>query len=265
MNPIKIIACLIIITLAGTGYYYYQNKKQKESLIVHNKKKYEQLIEAGHKSSAAGFLVMASAINKFHQTKGHYPKELIHLYPEFIPNKAFILKLNWNYYIDKKKYVLEKNIKGQPIYAMGPDLKIKRKKQEIMHSPEKIVSIEFAKPVIRKISSTPLAIKSEGNQKLDQASITNVPSIKKSIEATKTKPDIIKKVSKDNPSSQASSFIIIRKALTQNEKFLTTFSGNDYYIWKTSQGIIGFSNTQYPDVKNLTIYKEKSWIQYQYK
>lgn len=260
MTPNKIIACLIIITLAGAGYYYYQNEKQKESLIDHNKKKYEQLIQAGHKSSTAGFLAMASAINKFHQTKGHYPKELIHLYPEFIPNKAFILKLNWNYSIDKKSYVLERNK-----YAMGPDLKIKIKKQEILHSPEKIVSIEFKKPVIRKISPTPLAIESEGNQKSDQASIANVASIKKSIEATQTKPDIIKKASTDKPSSQTSGFIIIRKALTQNEKFLTTFSGNNYYIWKTAQGIIGFSNMQYPDVKNLTIYKDKNWIQYQYK
>ena len=134
-----------------------------------------------------------------------------------------------------------------------------------MHSPEKIVSIEFKKPVIRKISPTPLTIKSEGNQKSDQASIANVASIKTSIEAMKTKPDIIKKASKDKPSSETSSFTIIRKALTQNEKFLTTFTRSNYYIWKTSQGIIGFSNIQYPDVKNLTIYKDKNWIEYQYK
>ncbi|MFH2060575.1 MAG: hypothetical protein ABIJ59_16955 [Pseudomonadota bacterium] len=77
------------------------------------------------------------------------------------------------------------------------------------------------------------------------------------------KPDI--KTLNDNAkvSKVIPKFTIVKKELNTNEKFLLTFDRSKLYIWKTNEGVIGFSDIQYPEKKDLTIYKDKSWIKYQ--
>jgi len=120
------IITMIIIAVIGGLIYFFQKNKQDKNLIAHNKLKFQQVKAAAQKSNTAGLLVMASAINKFHKIKGHYPKKLLDLYPEFITDISFISKLNWSYHQEKKSYLIKRNVTGQNTFAsIGPDLKLK--------------------------------------------------------------------------------------------------------------------------------------------
>ena len=138
MKATKIVVFLIIAAVLGGGLYFFQKNKQNKALMAHNKQKFQQVTKAAKKSRTAGLLVMASAINKYHQIKGHYPKDLIHLHPEFIPDKSFILTLNWRYYPGNGTYRIEKNIKGEKRFSsMGPDMKLKTGIKVMTHPSEK--------------------------------------------------------------------------------------------------------------------------------
>ena len=212
--------------------------------------------------------------NKFHQEKGHYPNNLLKLYPEFIPEKSFISELKWKYRLGKKSYLLQKSVgKGQIVASMGPDLKLKTEEGAALIPAKMVASVNKSKASKQPVKKTKLKPPQQSPKKI----IVN--------KAQKTKPDV-KENTEDNqlakllsqnhikisgdknsgteskPSKSNLLSTIVKKELNKNEKYRLAGNSYDFYIWKSPDGYIGFSNMRYPDKKNLAIYKDQSWIQY---
>jgi hypothetical protein len=262
MEAKKIVIVLIIIAILGSGAYLFQKNKQDKALVAHNKLKFQQMTAAAKKSSAAGLLVMASTINKYKRVKGHYPEALLDLYPDFISDKSFISTLNWKYSLKNGSYLIKKNIKGQKTFAsMGPEFKLKT---GIITSETQPKTLADSRSKFKKI--TPVKVAALKNS-------TNGSDIKEHIKLSQTGENISspntnellrnkkKEIEKKN-SQLVPSIRIVKKPLNKDEKFLLSLSGERFYIWKTKNGIIGFSDTQYPTTKQLTIYRNKGWIEY---
>ncbi|MFH2091392.1 MAG: hypothetical protein ABIJ31_03435 [Pseudomonadota bacterium] len=255
MKASKIVIFLIVIAVLGTGLYLIQDNKQNKDLVAHNKKQFQQITEVAKKNHSAGLLPMASALNKYYKIKGHYPKDLMELYPEFIPDKLFISTLNWEYYPQNKTYLIKRGIKANQTFAsMGPDMKLKTGIEKTISPSEKIVLDDTPKTPQKSAALISSANKSDF--KTDQ--VATVFSLNKTVKPTEIKPTDSTNTLKGLPE-----LTIMKKELNRNETFLASFDRSNLYIWKTNEGVIGFSNIQYPDMKNLTIYKDKSWIKYQ--
>ncbi len=255
MKATKIVGFLIIAVILGVGLYLIQSNKQKKALAAHNAQKFQRITKSAQKSGAAGLLVMASTINKYYQIKGYYPKDLSQLYPEFIPNEPFILTLNWKYYPENKTYLIIRNATGsKALYSMGPEMKLKTVKDQASTPIEKIVSVKTRQTskkseVYRKPASKP---ELEKRAKREQLSKVLTPDIITKQVKIKSNDTVVKK--------NEQKFIFEKNELNHNEKFLLSFNGDNLYIWKTHKGIIGFSDIQYPEEKELSIYKNKGWI-----
>lgn len=264
MNAKKFVVILVIVALSGGGFYLFQSDKQDKALVDHNKKKFQQVTKTAQQSSTAGLLVMASALNKYHKIKGQYPKDLNALYPEFIPDQSFISTLNWRYTQGKGTYLIKRNIKGHLTFSsMGPDLRLKTGRVKTTSPAEKIVSAGVSKqpkkqPEKQATLTRPTSKPDKKNMVIkDQVSKAFIPD-----EINKT--DTQKSNDHTKISNYKPEFTIVKKELNRDEKFLLSLERNNLYIWKDMEGIIGFSNTRYPDEKNLTIYKNKSWLEYHY-
>lgn len=263
MKAKKIVVFLTIAVVLGAGLYLFQKDKQEKELIAYNKLKYQQMTEAAMTSSPTGLLVMASTINKYHQTKGHYPEKLLDLYPEFIPDKAFISTLNWKYDLANGSYVIKKNITGQKTFAsMGPDLKLKTGIDDSATQPEAVAASNKPKSQKTEMAQAlaPKSLKAEsdinnGTTFIETVKKASLPKIKKTLTDSNTVD--AKDIAPFKPSAG-----IVKKELSKNEEYLLSFDGGRLYIWKTKDGIIGFSDIQYPDEKQLTIYRDRSWIEY---
>lgn len=262
MKANKIIIFLIIIAILGSGAYLFQKNKQDKALVAHNKLKFQQMTEAAKKSNAAGLLVMASTINKYKRVKGRYPDALLDLYPDFISDKPFISTLNWKYSLKNGSYLIKKNIKGQKTFAsMGPEFRLKT---GIITSAKQPEILADKKPKFNKIKTVKVAaLKSSTNGsdikehiKLSQTG-ENISSPNTNELLRDKKKEIVKKNSQLEPSIR-----IVKKPLNKDEKFLLSLNGDRLYIWKTKNGIIGFSDIQYPTTKQLTIYRNQGWIEY---
>ncbi len=255
MKATKIVVILVIIAVLGGGIYLIQNKKQKKALVVHNTKRFKQIIQAAEKSNLAGFPVMVTILKKYYQKTGHYPKDLMVLYPGFIPDKSFITELNWTYTPANGTYTLKRSIKGSDIFAsMGPDMKLITGKEGAFSPVRAIVSTDRSKVQIKK--AFVLTKSKSGSDYINGKNKVLTQAVSsRNINITK---GTIAKNSKYEPE-----FTIVKTELSDHEKFLLSFNRSKLYIWKTSKGIIGFSDIQYPDEKQLKIYKDKSWIEYQ--
>ena len=259
MKARNIIVFLILVGALGGGWYLFQAQKQKKELAVHNTLKFQQMTAAAKESCEVGLFVMATAINKYQKIKGHYPETLLDLYPNFIMDKPFISSLNWTYDPKNKSYLIKRKLKGQTTFAsMGPELRLKTgsvgsKPQALASNRPTIKKTKRVKADLLKNSKTESEIKK--HKKLIQTvEDTSSPGIQKALK------DVNKKVAEKNTSSAPS--IRVTNELDENEKFLLSFDSNRLYIWKTKNGTIGFSNIQYPEKKQLTIYRNRGWVEY---
>jgi hypothetical protein len=257
MNAKNVILFLIVILAIVGGLYLVQDKKQNKELTAHNTQRFKQITKIAQKSSHAGLLEMASAINKYHRIKGHYPNKLIELYPEFIPDKSFISTLEWKYSPENKSYLLQKNVAGEQSFSsIGPNLKLKtgNPKNRIVSAPKTPQNKRFLKK-----TDIPKPPKIEPDIKTK----TTLDELKRVVSSKKVKPvgdlKINNKKKTPKPKQSLSNF---KKDLGKDEKFLLSFDDNRFYIWKGKNGFIGFSDTQYPDEKEFSIYRDKGWFEY---
>lgn len=250
MDSKKIIIFLVVLVLLGGGFYIYQTKKQDKELTAYNQKKFQDLTAAAEKSSSAGMLNMALAIKKYHQAKGHYPKVLLDLYPTFIPDKAFITALNWEYETQNKNYLLKKTAKGKKTFAaIGPDLQLRKGRIDSPVSAQKVAALSKSKTGKTVANAKTGPTESDLRKKIKTTFVTQ-------------KKDVMDQQEKEKKKPAEPEVKIVKKDLGKNEKFLLALSNRNLYIWKTKDGIIGFSNIQYPDEKNLTIFRNESWVEY---
>jgi len=255
MNAKTVIIILAIVAVLGGLGYFLQKDKQDKKLTAHNKMKFQQVMTAAKKSNAAGLLVMASAINKFHKIKGHYPKKLVDLHPEFIQDISFISKLNWSYSQEKNSYLIKRSVKGQNTFAaMGPDFRLKTGVIESETQPEVVADV---RPEVKKIKTVQAAsgqiLKSKPDIK-EKTTLLQKVEKKFASAVKKAQPDVS---AEPEPASK-----IVKKPLDKNEQFLLSFDNSKFYIWKDSDGFLGFSNMQYPDERQLLVYKNQGWIEY---
>jgi hypothetical protein len=257
MNAKNVILFLVVILAIVGGLYLIQDKKQNKELTAHNMQRFKQITKIAKKSSHAGLLEMASAINKYHRIKGHYPNKLIDLYPEFIPDKSFISTLKWKYSTENKSYLLQKNVAGkQSFSSIGPNLKLKTGTHK-----DRIVSTNAPqnKQLLKK-PDTPKhpKIKPDINKNV------TLDELKRVVSSKKVKPvqDLRINKKKKKASKPKQSLSNFKKELGKDEKFLLSFDDNRFYIWKGKDGFIGFSDTQYPDEKEFSIYRDKGWFAY---
>ena len=142
---------------------------------------------------------------------------------------------------------------------MGPDLKLKTRMPRTASPVEKVVSADT--PKAQKIS-TGVAVPTT-------ASGFKTPPVKDPL-SNISAPDAIKKPGGiKTPDSEIvrtfkPAFTFEKKELLPDEQFIHTLNNTNMYIWKTHDGIIGFSNIQYPDDKTLTLYRDKVWVKYKY-
>ena len=262
MKAKNIVIVLIIIAILGSGAYLFKKNKQDKALVAHNKLKFQQMTAAAKKSSAAGLLVMASTINKYKQVKGHYPEALLDLYPDFISDKPFISTLNWKYSLKNGSYLIKRNIKGEKTFAsMGPEFRLKTGTITSARQPETLADnrSKFKKITTVKVAALKNSINGSDIKEHIKLSQTgkNISSPHTNALLSDKRKGIEKKNSQLEPSVR-----IVKKPLDKDEKFLLSLNGEGLYIWKTKNGILGFSDTQYPTTKQLTIYRNQGWIEY---
>ena len=257
MKAGKIVILLVILILVGAGVYLMQKNKQDKALTTHNQKKFEQLREAAKTSSASGLYEMTAAIKKYHKAKGQYPKKLMDLYPEYIPDRAFISTLNWEYTQEKGSFLVKRAIKGKRLYsAMGPDMKFQRGKQQGA-DPEQVIVSSGQRQQARKEKASVFSKKPGFTTQTPKKTMADLLTSRTRKRREAGGDDALSRLKKQEPD-----VVIVKKSLENHEKFLLSLDGDKLYIWKTRDGIIGFSDIQYPDVAALTIYKNQSWLEY---
>ena len=270
----KYIIILVIVIVAAVGVYLYQNYKKENDLRAHHIRQYKRIIEVARKSSIAGLSQMARALNNYNERNGAYPAELSALHPEFIPVKAFIDDLQWNYKPNKSDFYLSKTVttkKGKVLTAsIGPDLIPQEKSQTVAASAKaakKATSRAISKSLEKSsetgisaaISPKPKSLTPISTPAVPSAGLKNPPGKSDDSTAPAILKNKLKPISGKKKLQPDMEKIRTRK-LTKKEQFIHGVN-QKFLVWKNADGSLGFSNIQYPTSPELTVYDQGEWIQ----
>jgi len=262
----KYIIILVIAVVGAVGMYLYQDQKVEKDLKSHHNRQYNRIIEAAQQSSTAGLVRMAGALNKYEEKNGAYPADLSALYPDYVPVKAFIDDIQWNYKPTSKDFYLSKTIttKGNKVLtaSIGPDL-MPQENSGIM-----VASIKDPKPLTSRAENQPS--KKASKKVVSKGSLSKSKSMVKAL-----KPNIPSSGQKNSRSKSKDSTTpvsveerpapifekISSKKLTEEERFVRGVI-HMYLVWKNPDGSLGFSNVQYPTSKKLAVYDNGEWVQF---
>jgi hypothetical protein len=261
----KYIIILVIAIVVAVGLYIYQNQKKEKDLRSHHNRQYNRIIEVAHKSSIAGLVHMAGALNKYKEKNGAYPAELSALYPDYVPVKAFIDDLQWHYKPSSKDFYLSKTIKtkGKRVLtaSIGPNL-MPQEESGIMVAatevPKRLTSPAKTQPA-KKPSKTGTSKDSPSKSKpMAKALTPNNASPGQNNSRAKltdsTTPAILEK--RPSPDSEK----VSTHKLTDQERFIHGVT-RMFLVWKAADGSLGFSNIQYPTSKEVAVYDDGEWVQ----
>lgn len=259
------IIILVVVILVAAGLWVYQDRQKEKDIVSHHHKQYDRMIKAAQKSSMSGMIHMGKALNKYKKKNGAYPAKLSALHPEFIPVKAFIDDLQWNYNRRGKDFYLTKTITtdGDKVLtaSIGPDLMPQAKADVMVASiekPKQKPSRKAAKPAKKSSKAADSAALTKKSKPMANALKQKIPPADLTKAQGKlndaTKPVAAKKM----PLPELEKFATYK--LNEKERFVHSIN-RKFLVWKNADGSLGFSNVQYPASNEMKIYDEGQWVQ----
>jgi len=263
----KYIIILVIAIVGAVGLYIFQNLKKEKDLSSHHNRQYNRIIEAARKSPVGGLAQMGRALNKYKENNGAYPVRLAVLYPDFIPVKAFIDDLQWDYKPSGNNFTLSRTIRTEDdkllTASIGPDLRLQNKSDIAVASirtPKQIKAVTETKPPKKSSKTGVSRATATKSRPMAKALTPNIPSTGPKNSRGKSGDTAKPVMSKKRPlpdSEEVSTY-----KLTEKEKFVEAIqSRQEILVWKNDDGSLGFSNIQYPRSKELTVYDKGEWVQ----
>ncbi|NVM57820.1 MAG: hypothetical protein HWN51_06855 [Desulfobacterales bacterium] len=251
------IIVISVVSLLWCGFMGYRHMTGKQEAHTHREKAYNQITEVAKKSPRAGLAQMGMALNKYYKVNHAYPRRLKELYPKYLANKAFIDEIEWYYeprgddfFLSKTVIVSNRRIvasidkglrprteTGVMVAAPGPvpkEKEVKRPKDVVVQRPEPLAQSRLAlarADFLKALRQRQMNVTSVSLPERDEARIIST-----------VEPEIVPIIETEVASGMESE-------LSQR-----------YLVWKDKNGILGFSNVQYPDADKLSIYAMGRWF-----
>jgi len=207
----------------------------------HAQKTLEVVMQSAKSSDKAGLNHMAGAINAFHKDTKSYPANLQSLYPKYIPLKAFIDELNWNYQSRGDGFVLSKSVE--------------------VRGRTMVASIDQN----MKISSTAGTLVARATAP-GRPAATTPPPASLSLEQVLKPLEMAGRADQPERRSQPATPVAVRDEPRSVEEDtaldptdLAGRSSRDFLVWRQPDGSLGFGNVQYPKAQRLYVATADRW------
>ena len=252
----KLIIIISIVTVLWCAFMGYRHINRKQDMDEHKQRESNRLTEIAKQSPRAGLVQMARAINYYHDKNHQYPKKLMDLYPTYLANKSLIEEINWYYEPRGDNFHLTKTIvKGtkRMVASIDKGLRPEAEKKIMVATPTPIPETnEIERPdvtILERYEPT-------SQEKLYQAR----EKFLKILRERELKVASVSMLEKDE-----------ERIISTLEPELLSFKepvigsgvefelSHKYLVWKGKNGVLGFSNVQYPDTDRLTFCAVGRW------
>jgi hypothetical protein len=250
----KYIVILAVVMILATAIFMHLRTKEAQDLKAHHEQEFTRIIEAAKKSPHAGLAQMGQALNRYYEKTKSYPPELEALYPDYIPVHAFITDIEWGYRKQGDNFYLSKSL------AMGNQIMVAAidKSLSPLDTKDSLLATKSNDNLLQKSSPqgssrNTVAGNSVSGQMKSATDSARLASVSSAARIENSSPAV-----KQTP--VAGPEVIAVQEVKEKEKSLCEKEGG-YLVWRSKDGSIGFSNVQYPQQDQITIYDSGMWIE----
>ena len=252
-----VIASVAFMVVVLVGYLGYRHFKGKGELREHQEKTISMLVDIAKNTPTGGVTEMGTALKKYAEDHKAYPEFLEQLYPKYIPSKAFIDEVDWDYQRKANDFFLKKTVTYQNrqfIASVDKTLRLNFGPAVMVASASDILkqgtfnprkAIRDSKPIVADTPErTP---KKEGPHKIMPEG--------RGLEASKEERQASRETPVFRPQAEAS-------PVEEGEPAtgLAVTASERYLVWKDQDGVLGFGNVDYPVSKDLSICSRGKWF-----
>jgi len=252
----KYIIVVSIVIVLWCAFMGYRHHKKKEDTGTYRQKASNQVTEIAKKSPRAGLAQMGMALKRYYAKKQAYPSSLMDLYPEYLPYKSLIEEIDWYYEPRGDDFYLSKTLvvgNKRMVASIDKGLRPQTETGVMLATPTAIPKAkgvkkpgELAPEMPGPSAQSRLALAGERFLKIlrqRQMDVTSVSLLERN-EAriiSTVQPEIV---------------LITEPETGSGAEFELSYR---YLVWKDKNGVLGFSNTQYPDADRLSICAVGRW------
>jgi hypothetical protein len=253
-----VMASVAFVVTVVVAYLGYQHFKEKGDLREHQEKTISMLVDIAKNTPTGGVTEMGAALKKYAEDHKAYPESLQQLYPKYIPSKAFIDEVDWDYQRKNNDFFLKKTVTYQ--------------NRQFIASIDKTLRLNFGPAVMVASASDilkPMAFdpgKAMGGH--SRPSVADTPERISGKEGPhKMTPDRHGvRDSKEKKSASRETRVFRPEAGTSDVEEgrpatgLALAASERYLVWKDQDGVLGFGNVDYPVSNDLSICSRGRWF-----
>jgi len=252
----KWIIVFSIVIVLWCAYMGYRHITRKQDTDAHRQKAQNRITEIAKKSPRAGLAQMARALNEYHDKNHQYPSKLLDLYPIYLANKSFIEEIDWHYEPRGNDFYLSKTlVKGSKrmVASIDKGLRPQAEKGIMVATPTPIPETnEVEKPDVNILER----YEQTSQERLDLAR-EKFLKILREREMRVASVSVLERDEERIISTLQPELISIKEPeIGSDVEFELS---HRYLVWKDKNGVLGFSNIQYPDTDRLSMCAIGRW------
>ena len=255
----KYIIVVSVVIVLWCGFMVYRHHKRKQDTGAYTQKAHNQVTEIAKKSPKAGLAQMGMALKKYYEENNAYPSSLMALCPKYLANKSLIDEIDWYYEPRDKDFFLSKTVmvgEKRMLAYIDKGLRPRIEKGVMVATPTPVPKAKEVKKPKEVVEAGPkraeppaksrLALARERffktlrQRQMDVTSIS-LPERNEARIISTVQPEIVLISGAETGSG-------VEFELSQR-----------YLVWKNRNGVLGFSNIQYPDADRLSICAVGRW------
>ena len=253
MKKKKYIIIVPIVIVLWCGFMVYRHHKRKQDTNAYTQKAYNQVTEVAKKSPRAGLAQMGMALNKYYEKNHAYPSGLQELVPEYLANKSLIEEIDWYYEPRGDDFYLSKTL------ILGNKRIVASVDKGLRPQAETGVMVAAPTPVPKAMEvKRPEELKEVGPQGAESPAKSRLALARERFLKTlrQRQMDVTSVSLPQRDEARIISIVqpeIISISEAETGSGLEFELSRNYLVWKERNGVLGFSNIQYPDADRLSI------------
>jgi hypothetical protein len=244
-----ILASILIILLAVRGGLYFRSSQRSSKIRVN------PIVSLTQNNPAAGMIIIGSALKKYRNNNGHYPRYLRELCPKYIPEIPVVNQNGWRYISNgNNRFTLERTVARNGdtfVYKIDPALKLTKGRAE----DKRIMLASVVREVERKVSSQDIILASDVHAKAGLDDLIQQDEIQNNVNETPSKSS----QKSIHPWSSAESNGVQISA--NYKQIASNLQLSSLLVWVSSKETLCFSNVQYSEPVHIkAINSSNAWL-----
>jgi hypothetical protein len=250
---IMVVAVAIVLWCAFMSYRHHKGKRDTDA---YTQKANNRAAEIAKASPRAGLAQIGMALKRYYDENHAYPPDLTELFPKYLNNKPLIEEIDWYYeprgddfFLSKTLVVGDKRIVASIDKRLRPQAEAGAMvaaptaipKPRAVEKPEEVIPQRPGPSDRERLALAREAFFEALRQR--QMAVTSVSSLEgsESKVISTVQPEWVTMADSEIGSGVGSEI------------------GERYLVWKDKNSVLGFSNVQYPDADQLSIYAIGNW------